>query len=429
MSIRVRTLTLPALLATGLCAFISSVSGQAKPEDLLNRAKAEQAAVTSRVESKLRDAIADARRLQATSPIRAANVLKSALFQLDDPLIPPSFKTEWTAQLTAQIKLIESGKKIADPVDINPVKREIREAQAKQAKSMQEEYYDVRRSVDTISALIKSGNTTQAQKEADALAKRYPNNPVVISMSDNIAWNQRLAEAKDYVEQQKQGYLLAMRSVDRSAIPPKEDLEFDPEYFRKITKLRIKPAFTKKETAILRSLDEPISLGYKDEPFENVIKFISTQMNQPILLDKASLESAMIQSNTPVSIELKSVATRTALRKLLQDHGLTFIMKEETLQIVTIQQARSMLTTRVYPIGDIVQVVGFRGGAVTWGPWMDMLQTQEAVKQLMQLVQSIDPGSWKESGGNGTIAFHWPTLSLIVRQTTEVHAKLGGLSR
>ncbi len=429
MSNRIRTLTAPALVAMGLCLFISAASGQSKPEDLLNRAKGEQAVLMQRLEQKMRDAIADARRLQSTSPVRAANLLRSAIGQLDDPLIPPGFRADWTRQLTAQIKLIESGKRLPDPVDVNPAKREIKEAQVKQAKSMQEEYYEVRRSVDTISALIKAGNTVQAQKETDALAKRYPNNPAVISLNESTAWNQRLAEAKEYVEQQKQGYMLAMRSVDRSAIPPKEDLEFDPEYFRKITKLRIKSQFTKKETAILKSLDQPISLGYKDAPFEDVIKFISTQMNQPILLDKSALAEANIQSNTPVSIDLKNVATRTALRKLLQDHNLTFIMKEETLQVVTIQTARSMLTTRVYPIGDIVQVVGPLGGEVTWGPWMSMIQTQEAVKQLMQLVQTIDPGSWKEAGGNGTIAFHWPTLSLIVRQTTEVHVKLGGLSR
>lgn len=429
MSIRIRALTLPALLAMGFCAFLSSVSGQGKPEDLLNRAKAEQAVLTQRVEAKLRDAIADARKLQATSPVRAANLLRSAMFQLDDPLIPASFRSEWSAQLTSQIKAIESGRKIADPVDINPVKREIKEGQTKQAKAIQEEYYDVRRSVDTISALIKAGNSTQAQKEADALSKRYPNNPVVISLTDNITWNQRIADAKDYVEQQKQGYLLAMRNVDRASIPPKEDLEFDPEYFKRISKLRIKPAFTKKETAILRALDEPISLGYKDSPFEDVIKFISTKMGVPILLDKTALTEANIQSNTPVTIELNNVATRTALRKLLQDQGLTFIMREETLQVVTIQQGRSMLTTRVYPIGDIVRMVGPFGGAVTWGPVMDAQATQEATKQLIQMVQSIDPGSWKESGGNGTIVFHWATLSIIVRQTTEVHAKLSGLNR
>lgn len=430
MSIRVRPLALSALLAAGLCVFTSSVSGQTKPEDLLKRAEADRALATQRIEKRLRDALDDARKLQPTSPVRAANVLKAAISSLDDPLIPASFRSEWSAQLTAQIRAIESGGKVADPVDVDPAKREIREARVKTAKSIQEEYYEVRRSVDTISALIKAGATAQAQKEADSLAKRYPNNPVVIAMTDNIAWNQRLADAKEYVEAQKQGYLLAMRSADRAAIPPNEDLEFDPEYFRKISKLRMKPELTKKEMAIMKALDAPITLGYKDTPFEDIIKFVSTQMNVPILLDKAALTEAMIQSNTPVSINLPAnVATRTALRKLLQEHGLTFIIREETLQVVTLQTARSMMVTRVYPIGDIVRVVGPLGGAVTFGPWMDALATQEAAKQIVAMVQMIDPNSWKEAGGNGTIAFHWPTLSLIVRQTTEVHAKLGGLSR
>src|SRR5947209_2148897 len=108
------------LVAAMLTAAVASAQN---PTDLLNKAKGEQAIITQKIELKLREAINDARRLQATSPIRAVNALKTALAQLDDPLVPPTFRTQWTAQIQTQIKAIESGKPVSDPVVDNPIKR------------------------------------------------------------------------------------------------------------------------------------------------------------------------------------------------------------------------------------------------------------------------------------------------------------------
>jgi hypothetical protein len=48
------------------------------------------------------------------------------------------------------------------------------------------------------------------------------------------------------------------------------------------------------------------------------------------------------------------------------------------------------------------------------------------VKLIMDSVQSsVDPLSWKDKGGPGTITFHFPSMSLIVRASSEVHATLG----
>jgi hypothetical protein len=423
-TIPIRATVAALLLAAWLT---SSAPGQSKPEDLLNRAKADQALLTQRLDSRMRDALAEARRLQPLSQARAVNALKTALLQLDDPLVPASFRSEWTVQLNAQVRLIEAGKKMAAPDEINPVKRQVREADVKRAKAAQDEYNEVKRSVDTIAALVRAGNTAQAQKEAEALAKRYPDNPAAITMTDSTSMNQRVADARFLVEQQKQGYLVAMRSVDKSAIPIKGDIEFDKERFREITKLRMKPALTKKEQQLMRALDEPITLGFKDAPFEEVLKSLSTQMGVNILVDKLAMNQAMIESSTPVSITLRDVTGRTALRKLLQDHQLTYIIKDETIQVVTIDKARETLVTRVYYLGDLLRGVGPLGGAAAlqWGPWVDMLQTQDNANKIIEMIKTIDPDSWKERGGNGTIAFNLPSMSIIVRQTAEVHARLG----
>jgi hypothetical protein len=396
------------------------------PKNLLDRAKAEQSLLVQKLEGEMRSALTDARRLQEVSKPRAIAALRSALLKLEDPLVPPAFRNDWTARLNAQIKSVESGQKIADPVAVDPAKREIREANAKKAKAIQEEYTEVRRSLDTISALVKSGNSAQAQKESEALAKRYPDNPAVILMGENSAMNQRLSDARVLIEQQKQGFVIAMRSLDKSSIAPKDDIEFDAKRFQEITKLRMKPLLTKKEQQILKALDSPTNLGYKDAPFEEVIKAISTSMGQEILLDKTALESAMITTATPVSVTLRGITARTALRKVLQDQNLTYIIRNESIQVVTPETARNTLVTRVYYVGDLVQLNGPFAGAINWGPWLDMMQVQENINKLIEMIKAIDPLSWQGAGGMGTVTFNGPSMALIVRQTAEMHARLSG---
>ncbi len=403
------------------------VQAQQRPEDLLNRAKAEQSLMLQKIDARMREAIQTARRLQDSSPTRAVNALKLAQANLDDPLLPESYRASWNRQISSMIRSIETGQKLKEPEALNPIKKQIREEDRARARAIKDEYYDVKRGVETITALVRSGNTIQAQREIEALTRRYPNNPALLVLNDKLGTKNYLNEAKVLAHQQAEGFMLAMRSVENSSIPPKEDLEFDREYFRRISKLRMKSEYTAKEKAIFKALDSSISLGFKDAPFDQVIQFISKSMGVPILLDKAALAEGMLESSTPVSLTLSNVASRTALRKLLQDHNLTFIIKEESIQVVTITKARETLVTRVYPVRDLLSTPGFLGGSVTWGPWMEMAQADEASKLLIQSIQNIDPDSWKDRGGNGTVIFHWPSMSLIVRQTTEVHARLAGI--
>src|SRR5207248_6539714 len=106
--------------------------------------------------------------------------------------------------------------------------------------------------------------------------------------------------------------------------------------------------------------------------------------------------------------------------------GLTFVVKDEAIQVFTVEKARELLTTRVYYLGDIVQGVGPFGGSLQWGPFLDYQQTMANVKVIIEAIQNgIDPLSWKDKGGGpGTNTFHFPTMSIIVRASTEVHASL-----
>jgi hypothetical protein len=48
--------------------------------------------------------------------------------------------------------------------------------------------------------------------------------------------------------------------------------------------------------------------------------------------------------------------------------------------------------------------------------------------QLVELIQNtINPATWKDNGGQGTIVYYRPWMALVVRASSSVHEQLGGL--
>jgi hypothetical protein len=144
------------------------------------------------------------------------------------------------------------------------------------------------------------------------------------------------------------------------------------------------------------------------------------------MIDKPALDENQLSYDTPVSFSLKNkVATRTALRAMLNQLGLTYVVRDGVLQITSLPRARDMMVTKSYYIGDLVAVSGFFGGSTQYGLALDQAQLAQNVGGIVEMItSSLDPMSWQGKGGNGTIGFNIPTMSLIVRQSAEVHMML-----
>src|SRR6476620_1690104 len=110
-------------------------------------------------------------------------------------------------------------------------------------------------------------------------------------------------------------------------------------------------------------------------------------MDQPLFIDERSLADLGTDLKKPVSIQGRGVSARTVLRQALAAQGLTFVVKDETIQVVTVEKARGMLVTRVYYLGDVVQGVGPFGGSLTWGPYLDYQQTMANVGVVIDAIE------------------------------------------
>ena len=236
-----------------------------------------------------------------------------------------------------------------------------------------------------------------------------------------------LDESRDISKEQGRRFLIAQNDIARSALPGIGDIEYPAGWAEKMERRRKLelPLFGPEEKKILEALEKPVTGGTKSAPFEESIQSLSTLIDQNIYLDKKSMEDLGVDLRKPVDIP-GNVSARTALRGMLQAQGLTFIIKDKILQVVSVEKARENMVTRSYEIRDLVQTGGPFNGAVTWGPYLDFQQTQQNAQMMIDAISgSIDPMVWKgKSGGPATITFHYPSMSIIVRAPSEVHSDL-----
>ncbi len=181
---------------------------------------------------------------------------------------------------------------------------------------------------------------------------------------------------------------------------------------------------TREEKEILKSLNSTMSVDFDATKFKQALEYIQDKTGLSMIIDQGSMREVNLDYNDPVNFKTSKVTVRTLLRKILNDRGLTYVIKEGSLHVVSHAKSREMMVVRAYPIADLVAPIG------QGGPFFNQLALEQNVRILIQTIQgSVDPGIWQANGG-GQITFHAPTMSLMVRAPAEVHYMLGfgGLS-
>ncbi len=138
----------------------------------------------------------------------------------------------------------------------------------------------------------------------------------------------------------------------------------DPEIWQQLT-LRRKDKYSSMDLAkrgtaekkIQEALKSPTELDFVEQPLENVIGYLKDYHKIEIQLDKKVLTEAGINSDTPVTVNLKGISLRSALRLMLHDLGVTYMIQDEVLLITTPDEADTRLSTKVYPVADLVMPV------------------------------------------------------------------------
>jgi hypothetical protein len=159
------------------------------------------------------------------------------------------------------------------------------------------------------------------------------------------------------------------------------------------------------------ALDEEATFEFVDQPLQDVVADVAHRHKIPIVLDAKSLDDFGIDTGTPITVNLKGVSLRSALRLMLANLELTYMIRDEVLQITTPETAEAFPQVRLFSVSDVLP-------ADRGGDWL-----------LALVTTVIAPDTWDEVGGPGSVVYIDHLEALAVRQTDEVLEEVGQLLR
>jgi hypothetical protein len=238
------------------------------------------------------------------------------------------------------------------------------------------------------------------------------------------AMRDRIAALKGYKREAAEGRLKTFSKVEKSAMPQSETYKFPPaKEWAALTKRRSAGAkMTAREKAIMAGLAKPYKVDFDRQPFQDVIDHLRKTTGLRFTVDKHGLEEAGANYDTPITLK-NDLSLRSILKKINGELGLAYVIKDETILITSKARASKMTTLKQYYLGDLVATPNIFADPIT-----SRLVMAERVNMLVSQIYNIDPESWqvKNPDAAGVITFNPATMSLMVRQTAEMHFRMAG---
>lgn len=225
------------------------------------------------------------------------------------------------------------------------------------------------------------------------------------------------------------------------------------------------PRPTAAEKKILDALEKPVDVEFLDTPIEDCFAFLRENTKVEFWIDKAKLQEESVSVDTPVTLKLKGRRMHSVLNLLLRPLQLDYVIEDDVLKITTASSAGEKLLTRTYPVGDLCpelkadrertgnktvgrnhfdlhhRFVQFGGGRpATPNEDADAKDDPAAKKgegggsgQILRIpgnrftnliraiTGTIQPDSWVELSGPGSIHSVEASSCLVIMQTRSVH--------
>lgn len=233
------------------------------------------------------------------------------------------------------------------------------------------------------------------------------------------------------------------QSSDKSAEavePANREPEPVDEYF---------PRPSAAESKILEALETSVDVEFDQMPLQKCLETLEAQAKIDLWVDKVKLIEEGIALGQPVTLKLQGRKLESILNLLLRPLQCTYFCEDEVLKITTSQAARDKLITRTYPVGDLIGAIGGKGRGAAGKPNEDIAangnaqpanndgqtgqQSRTKVLDFTGLVAAIsttiEPDSWEDLSGPGSVSPIRETNSLVVRQTWGMHRKVLQLLR
>jgi type II secretory pathway component GspD/PulD (secretin) len=429
----------------------------------------------------------------SSNPDEAIDILSHFKGQIDDSGLDRDRVTLLRRPIDSRI---EQFKTLKAQQEFNRLARERRETvnnkRFKDQKAEEAKVQGVRELLDQYKRLEKEGKYREAEMCAVKARELDPDSPAI----DAYIYTARiLANQADVLEGKKGREDMFTEGLnDAENQGPFVGKVDDPIRFRNDKDWqerlrRRKPSenilvtkMNEKEREIERRLNLPINLEFKDTPLKQAMDDLRVLTGMNIVIDQPALDNAGVSTDRPLSMRLEGVSMKSALTLLLHNVNLTYVIKDEVLQITTESAARGRLIQKTFPVADLIipvdnyiipapaqlmkvlgqdqqstlrttamqpsmsatsmqngESVGAPSGpvsitqsktppAVTGNPVASTRspgQTSTMEELLIRLItNTVAPSSWAEVGGPGTIDYFPLGMALVINQTPDVQEQV-----
>lgn len=369
--------TEPELKLTGLSAPGSLLAEVlAEPPGFLGRVEEERRVLSGKLQAEVDNALANARQTTITNPDQAELDLKLTLEHIERI---PELNSEVRIQLRRKIEnAIRAARQAKTRVDqAAAVAQEKRAAGAEQERlneALTIQTSRIKQVVDRFESLLAEQRYAVADETIVPEIHRLASNT---SIDQSITQGGRLVrnvnEINNVFVQRHNNYVRTLFSVELSYIPfPDEPpivyLPSDQWEDLTIRRLKYKAVDLGKqggaEQRIYQELGKNTTIDVVEMPLKDVVLYLTETHNIPIVLSLKKLEEASVSSDTPITKSLRGITLRSALRLILKELELTYVVRDEVMQITTPEDAESQLITKVYPVGDLVIPIQAGGGGL-----------------------------------------------------------------
>jgi hypothetical protein len=134
-----------------------------------------------------------------------------------------------------------------------------------------------------------------------------------------------------------------------------------------------------------------------------------------IVVNHEKIAEANASAKTPLARSVRDTPLEVALKELLHDVGLDYIVRDEVVEVTTREMADTYLVHRIYPVGDVVV-------PPTPGKPSEEAAPADYESLIDLMVRLVQPDSWAAAGGPAT-ADSLPG-SLMIRQTLDAHRQV-----
>lgn len=166
------------------------------------------------------------------------------------------------------------------------------------------------------------------------------------------------------------------------------------------------------------ALDTEIPLRFVDTPLEEVVQMLAQACHINIIIDRRCLDNTGPGTDPGITFDAEKMKLRHGLTELLRSLRLTWVIDCQALMITSVEEASQRLRVRAYPVADLL---GRAAGVDLFGR---PSRTPDLEDLATLITASVQPQTWDEVGGPGSIGACPAADVLLVSQTEDVHAQV-----